>query len=150
MCHGKLCGRINCVSIQETSQKLKSVVLNDAIFMALILISVGVISFGLGRNSVHPGPLESAKKQNAAAVTESRVPAAAPEKVNIVAPAVGSGATSATETAHTYVGSRTGKKYHLPWCPGAKQMKEENKVWFATKDEAEKAGYTPASNCKGI
>lgn len=49
-----------------------------------------------------------------------------------------------------YVSSKTGTRYYLPWCSGAKQIKEENKVWFATKEAAEAAGYTPAKNCKGI
>lgn len=49
-----------------------------------------------------------------------------------------------------YVASKKGSKYHLPWCAGAKSILEENKIWFASKEEAEKAGYTPAGNCKGI
>lgn len=49
-----------------------------------------------------------------------------------------------------YVASRTGKSYHLPWCSGAKQIKEENKVWFASKEAAEAAGYAPAKNCNGL
>ena len=49
-----------------------------------------------------------------------------------------------------YVASKSGTKYHLPWCGGAKQIKEANKIWFDTKEEAEAAGYTPATNCKGI
>ena len=28
--------------------------------------------------------------------------------------------------------------------------KGANRIWFATKDEAEKAGYEPAANCKGL
>jgi len=50
----------------------------------------------------------------------------------------------------TYVGSKTGKIYHLPWCSGAKRIKEENKIWFSSKTEAEQSGYAPAGNCKGI
>lgn len=49
-----------------------------------------------------------------------------------------------------YVASKTGTKYYLPWCGTAKRIKEENKVWFASKAEAEAAGYEPAKNCKGI
>lgn len=49
-----------------------------------------------------------------------------------------------------YVASRSGSKYHLPWCAGAQSIKEENKIFFNTKEAAEAAGYTPASNCKGI
>jgi hypothetical protein len=50
----------------------------------------------------------------------------------------------------TFVGSRSGKSYHYPWCPGAQQIKEENKIWFGTKEEAEKAGYKPALNCPDL
>ncbi|MEN9622090.1 MAG: hypothetical protein RLZZ67_524 [Candidatus Parcubacteria bacterium] len=49
-----------------------------------------------------------------------------------------------------YVASKTGTKYHLPTCIGAKGIKEANRVWFATKAEAEKAGYSPAGNCNGL
>jgi hypothetical protein len=49
-----------------------------------------------------------------------------------------------------YVASKSGKSYHLPWCAGAKQIKEENKIYFNSKEEAEAAGYAPAKNCKGI
>ena len=48
------------------------------------------------------------------------------------------------------VASKTGTKYHFPWCSGAQRIKEENKVWFTTNKDARQAGYTPASNCKGL
>jgi hypothetical protein len=50
----------------------------------------------------------------------------------------------------SFVASKSGKAYHLPWCSGAKRIKEENKIWFQTKEEAEKAGYHPAGNCEGL
>ncbi|MBU0750470.1 hypothetical protein KKH15_03050 [Patescibacteria group bacterium] len=53
-------------------------------------------------------------------------------------------------TGGQYVASKNGTRYYLPWCGGAKQINEENKVWFTTKEDAERAGYTPAKNCKGI
>ncbi len=49
-----------------------------------------------------------------------------------------------------YVGSRGGQTYHLPSCPGAKMIKEINKIWFQSKATAEQAGYKPAGNCPGI
>lgn len=49
-----------------------------------------------------------------------------------------------------YVGSRSGRKYHLPWCSGAKRIKDENKVWFNSQEAAVAAGYTPAANCPGL
>lgn len=48
------------------------------------------------------------------------------------------------------VASKNGTKYHLPTCPGAKQISDKNKITFASIDEARAAGYTPAANCKGL
>lgn len=48
------------------------------------------------------------------------------------------------------VASKSGTKYYFPWCGTAKRIKEENKVWFASRAEAEAAGYEPAANCKGL
>lgn len=66
-------------------------------------------------------------------------PAAAAQPLEAAAPSTG-----------TYVASKSGTKYHLPSCSGAKRIKEENKVWFATKEQAAAAGYEPAANCPGI
>ena len=49
-----------------------------------------------------------------------------------------------------YVASKSGEAYYLPWCGGADRIKAENRVWFASKEEAEARGYRPAKNCKGI
>lgn len=59
-------------------------------------------------------------------------------------------APAALPAGGQYVASKNGTKYYLPWCGSVKNIKEENKVWFATKADAEKAGYAPASNCKGL
>lgn len=58
--------------------------------------------------------------------------------------------TNSEEKSGMYVGSRNGRVYHLPSCSGAKRIKDENKVWFKDKKDAEERGYKPASNCKGI
>lgn len=49
-----------------------------------------------------------------------------------------------------YVASKSGTKYYLPTCTGVKRIKEENKVWYPTEEEARAAGLTPASNCPGL
>ena len=59
-------------------------------------------------------------------------------------------ATTSWPAGGGYVASKTGSKYYLPWCGGAKSIKVENKIQFATRADAESAGYTPAANCKGI
>jgi hypothetical protein len=42
----------------------------------------------------------------------------------------------------------TSNKYHYTWCSGAKRIKEENKLWFNSAQEAESRGYTLAGNCQ--
>ena len=49
-----------------------------------------------------------------------------------------------------FVASRVGSAYHYPWCAGATQIAERNRVWFQNEAEAQKAGYRPAKNCKGL
>lgn len=58
--------------------------------------------------------------------------------------------TESTRQEGKFVGSKNGTKYHYPWCSGAARIKEENKIWFATAEEARRAGYTPAANCPGL
>ena len=57
---------------------------------------------------------------------------------------------SSTESKGMYVGSKSGTAYHLPTCSGAKNIKDSNKIWFTSREEAKAKGYHPASNCKGL
>ncbi len=43
-----------------------------------------------------------------------------------------------------YVGSKNSNLYHHKDCPSAKQIKEENQVWWPTREAAEAAGYSPS------
>lgn len=43
-----------------------------------------------------------------------------------------------------FVGSKNSNKYHLPTCTVAKRIKPENRVCFASKEDAEKRGYVPS------
>lgn len=44
-----------------------------------------------------------------------------------------------------YAASKNGTKYYPKGCPN--RIKEENKIYFATPADAEKAGYSLAKNC---
>ncbi|MHB1163069.1 MAG: hypothetical protein ACYCZZ_00850 [Minisyncoccota bacterium] len=48
------------------------------------------------------------------------------------------------------VASKNGTKYYLPSCSGADRISLANKVWFVSASDAERAGYAPATNCKGL
>ena len=74
----------------------------------------------------------------------SGAPSALPAAAALAEPVTSPAATG------TYVASRSGTKYHLPSCSGASRIKEENKVWFQTKEQAVAAGYEPAANCPGL
>jgi len=55
--------------------------------------------------------------------------------------------SSINNSEFLYVASVNGKYYYLPNCSGVNRIKEENKIWFKTKEEAESKGYKPAPNC---
>lgn len=48
------------------------------------------------------------------------------------------------------VASKGGTKYYLPSCAGANRISDANKIWFISSAAANAAGYSPATNCKGI
>ncbi|QQR65143.1 hypothetical protein IPH92_00995 [Candidatus Kaiserbacteria bacterium] len=132
------------MSIQELSRKFKGLYSNPEYLLLILIITVSFVSFYLGRVSVGNGHSEATRIPIQATIIESNT---------LQNHDITSTTTPLVEekvVKETYVASKSGTKYHLPWCPGAKQIKDENKVWFATKTDAEKAGYTPAANCKGI
>jgi hypothetical protein len=48
----------------------------------------------------------------------------------------------------TIVASRQGKKYYFLWCSAGNNIKESNKVFFKTEEDAKRRGLTLAGNCK--
>ena len=96
------------MSIQERIEGIKGVLSAGGEYVPpLLVVLVGVASFGLGRLPV----MEEARKPIFIATYEP----SASEPMRL-----GGGV----------VGSRTGKSYHFPWCPGAESIKETNRIWF--------------------
>jgi len=79
-------------------------------------------------------PAKDTKKPAPAPKTS---PAPAPKVETKVAPAVGG-----------FLGNKDSKTLHKADCKIAAKMKAENKTSFATKAEAEKAGYKACKVCK--
>ncbi len=127
--------------------KLKSFLANDVIFYSVLLVLVAVASFGLGRLSV-----TSSRNSEKPLITKEIITPAA--VVEAVSPATTTKATtdpsSPTTKPVAVVGSKSGTKYHLPDCPGAKRIKPANLITFESIAAAKAAGYTPASNCPGL
>ena len=111
---------------------------NKELYLATIIILTAVISFGLGRLSKireekTPITIENAETSESKPLSTSNV-----DKTN------------STATSKIFVASRNGKKYYYAWCESANVIKEQNRIWFSTQAEAEKAGHQPAANCKGL
>lgn len=131
--------------------------LPEGTILLMVVILACTLSFGLGfltgrETEDHDVIIQSLPLKEGgepAAALESTPSGAVSAKATAPA-AETQAAAPAMAAGGQYVASKSGTKYHLPWCPGAKQMKEENKIWFDSKAAAEAAGYTPAANCKGI
>ncbi len=94
----------------------------------VLVILVGLSSFGLGRLSAQQEMREAISVRSAPIAKDTR----------------------ALVVGGLLVASKSGTSYHFPWCPGAETMKESNKVWFEDESAAKKAGYKPAGNCPGL
>lgn len=103
----------------------------EKIKLPLLVILVGALGFGLGRLS----RIEEGREPIKIRQPEKTEPETMP---------------LAKAAAGAYVSSKNGTKYYLAWCAGASRIKTENKVYFADKAAAEKAGYSAAANCPGI
>ena len=102
------------------------------LMLAISFFLIAIIGFGLGRlSAAFEAPNDTIR------IEEVALPALAGEQ-----------ALQAGEMR--FVGSKNGTIYHLSSCSGASRIKEENKIWFSSKEEAEGLGYTPAKNCKEL
>ena len=104
----------------------------------MIIVLVGLGSYELGRLSMQGNSgikIEyTAQEANAATVIEYV------EKTSKIAPA--------TTSRKNFFASSKGRKYYPVTCSAGKTIKIENRVYFATKTEAEKAGYELSSSCR--
>lgn len=124
---------------KKSKNKLNDFTCSD-FYIITIIIFIGFAGFGLGRLS----SIEESKEQ---------VKIEFPEYLSA---SVLNGQKTAQEasvltiTEGLVVASKNGSKYHYPWCVGAKSISEKNKIYFDSTEDARKAGYTPAKNCKGL
>jgi hypothetical protein len=140
------------MSIKDISEKIKpywsdkiipavSVIksnldIREDIFIVLVIILIGLAGFGLGKLSALEKGRESVQIVRSAGVSIEGGSAQA--------------MIAGENSKGLLVASKTGKKYHFPWCAGASQITDKNKIWFNSYEEAQKSGYTAASNCPGL
>lgn len=119
------------------------------LYLAAVIILVAVISFGLGRLS------KIREEKTPITITEtplstSNVDSGKTSNKNVTEKMLEQNFGNIAQSPKIFVASKNGKKYYYAWCESANVIKEQNRVWFSAKDEAEKAGYTPAANCRGL
>jgi len=142
-------------SIQRLTEKIKGLTqgkvsrlpsLSDDLFLGFIIILVAFGSFGLGRLSKIEGaktPIRIENSPEISADTFNNSREAMIQGNNQIA--------SILNTQDTQlVASKSGKKYYYPWCTGVQKIAEKNRIYFASKTEAEARGYTPSATCKGL
>lgn len=132
--------------------------IKEDILIISAIILIGLAGFGLGKLSAlekgrEPVEIKPAQFSALASSTVDTSLTSTPlgAKEGAVIPYQSATAMIASESAKgLLVASKTGKKYHFPWCAGAAQISDKNKIWFNSYEEAQKAGYTPASNCPNL
>ncbi len=100
----------------------------NVLILPAIIVLVGLTAFGLGRLSA----LQEQKGE-----------------LKVYGPKEPESRVLGVSTGE-YVASKSGTKYYLSTCTSAKNIKEENKIWFPTATAAKSAGYAPAANCPGL
>ncbi len=128
-------------------EKIKQFIESDKgkdILIVIIVILVGLGSFELGRLS----------KENSSSGVKIEYPnqdsAQGTEQASNAVSAVSSSiarTSNSTPAGKNYFASSRGSKYYTLGCSAGKSIKQSNRVYFATSDEAEKAGYTLSSSC---
>jgi hypothetical protein len=115
------------------------------LLIIIIVILAGLFSFELGRLSKTNGssgiqieyteePRQSAGYQEASVI-------------NSLKPALKLKDQSKSAEGKNYFASSRGSKYYSAGCSAGKTIKQENRVYFDTSEQAEQAGYTLSSSC---
>ncbi len=118
------------MSLEYFKEKIKE--RGAELYLSLVILLIGLLGFGLGRLSV---------------IEDSKVPIIIRSNISAVAEPL---TPKKVLNNGQYLASKNGNSYYLPWCSGASRIKDSNRIWFKTKDEAELAGYKKSANCRGL
>ena len=142
------------MSINNYMQKIKQIITNyiesdkgkDVLTIAIVIL-VGISSFYLGRLS-NQNATEGVKIEytgQEASVLGSVSPLKENNSQISLNPSIADKTNNNGQGS--YFASTRGKKYYSTGCSAGKSIKQENRIYFQTSTEAEKAGYTPSSSC---
>lgn len=106
-----------------------------------VIIFIAIIFFSLGRLWKVEGERQPVKVLGGSNAVSNNIAGDLAQTASTV---------NAGNSDSIVVASKNGTKYHYPWCAGAKQISAKNLITFNSIEDARAAGYTPASNCKGL
>lgn len=104
----------------------------------IIVILVGIGSFYLGRLSKQAKNEGIRIEYKGQVINQEASAIKATNKAEII-PKSASG---------SFFASKRGKKYYPAGCSAGKSIKQENRVYFESKDIAEAAGYSLSTSCQ--
>lgn len=122
----------------------KSPISRDTGLIVFIIVLIALLAYGIGKLST----LE-ANKGNVEILYPETSFSSSTQQSQSLGQVRGASITN-VPTNTEVVASKSGTKYHFPWCSGAKRISSANKISFSSPKEARAAGYTPALNCKGL
>jgi len=121
--------------------------------IVLIVIFIGIGSFFLGRLSkVQNNDIKDIKIEYPTNYQENTSASPIQADLSQIKANIGQNTTQTTiataKQAGNYFASSRGKKYYTISCSAGKTIKQENRIYFATSTEAEKAGYSLSTSCQ--
>src|SRR3989338_11371065 len=125
-------------------EKIKTFLESDKgkdIMIVTIVILVGLGSFELGRLSKEGNGSRGVKIE----YTEENKE----QSANVVSAVENSSKVIETNISNkNFFASNRGTKYYSIGCSAGKTIKQENRVYFATSEAAQRAGYELSSSCR--
>ena len=109
------------------------------LLIVIIIVLVGLISFELGRlskDNATPGIKIEYPNQEEANVLSSQNQAKVSPNQAIQ-----------NSTGKSFFASSRGHKYYPLGCSAGKSIKQENRIYFSSREEAKKAGYALSTSC---
>ncbi len=108
------------------------------ILVIVIIILVGLGAFELGRLS----------KESKNSGIEIEYLNQTGTQANVVSATNSATNTAPVSSRKNFFASNRGSKYYPVGCAGGKNIKQENKIYFVTSEEAEGAGYELSDTCR--
>ncbi len=140
------------MSIQDATQKIKAFLDSPKghdLLIILIILATAMGSFMLGKiTQKEASPVVI--KTDPSLILRTPEQAETAKSSGITAAVVNaSQSSSAPDLGQKgeYVASSRGKKYYPVDCPAASSLKESNKIYFQSVEEAEGKGYTLSTSC---